>query len=62
MKWFRFYSEFMDDPKIALMSDSDQLLWVKDLCLASEISSRGQIKLTDEEIFWKPSEWKGGAV
>ena len=53
MKWFRFYSEFMDDPKIAMMSDSDQLLWVKCLCLASESSVRGFIVLTDEQICWK---------
>lgn len=53
MRWFRFYSEFVDDPKIAMMSDSDQLLWVKALCLASENSERGFITLTDEEICWK---------
>jgi hypothetical protein len=53
MKWFRFYSEFVDDPKIAMMSDSDQLLWVKALCLASEGENRGEINLTDEEICWK---------
>jgi hypothetical protein len=41
MKWFRFYHEFVDDPKIAMMSDSDQLLWVKALCLASESEDRG---------------------
>lgn len=53
MKWFRFYHEFMDDPKIAMMSDSDQLLWVKALCLANESSTRGLILLSDEEICWK---------
>lgn len=53
MKWFRFYHEFMDDPKIAMMSDSDQLLWVKALCLASESRKRGHILLSDEEICWK---------
>lgn len=53
MKWFRFYQEFMDDPKIAMMSDSDQLLWVKALCLASDSTIRGIILLTDEEICWK---------
>ena len=62
MKWFRFYSEFMDDPKIAMMSDSDQLLWVKALCLASDSSTRGEICLTDEEICWKlrinPETWR----
>lgn len=53
MKWFRFYHEFVDDPKIAMMSDSDQLLWVKALCLASDSAVRGVIMLTDEEICWK---------
>ena len=53
MKWFRFYNEFVDDPKISMMSDSDQLLWVKALCLASDSKSRGKILLTDEEICWK---------
>jgi len=53
MKWFRFWHEFMDDPKIAMMSDSDQLVWVKCLCLASESSDRGAILLTEEEICWK---------
>lgn len=53
MNWFRFYSEFVDDPKIAMMSDSDQLLWVKALCLASESPTRGVILLTDEEVCWK---------
>lgn len=54
MKWFRFYHEFMDDPKIAMMSDSDQLLWVKALCLASDNeNNRGVITLSDEEICWK---------
>lgn len=53
MKWFRFYSEFIDDPKIAMMSDSDQLLWVKALCLANDEKQRGCILLSDEEICWK---------
>lgn len=53
MKWFRLYHEFVDDPKIAMMSDSDQLLWVKALCLASDSSVRGMILLSDEEICWK---------
>jgi hypothetical protein len=53
MKWFRFYDEFMDDPKIAMMNDSDQLLWVKALCLANSSSKRGTILLSDTEICWK---------
>jgi hypothetical protein len=53
MKWFRFYDEFMDDPKIAMMSDSDQLLWVKALCLANNFKPRGTIPLLDNEIAWR---------
>lgn len=53
MKWFRFYHEFVDDPKIAMMSDSDQLMWVKALCLASDSNIRGTITLSDEEVCWK---------
>jgi len=53
MAWFRFYSEFIEDPKISMMSDSDQLLWVKALCLASQSKIRGVINLADEEICWK---------
>lgn len=53
MKWFRFYHEFVDDPKIAMMSDSDQLLWVKALCLANDSKERGVITLSDDEICWK---------
>jgi hypothetical protein len=53
MAWFRFYSEFMDDPKISMMSDCDQLIWVKCLCLASESKNRGFVELDDQEICWK---------
>jgi hypothetical protein len=53
MKWFRFYDEFLDDTKVAMMSDTDQLLWVKALCLANSDKQRGHIKLSDEEICWK---------
>jgi hypothetical protein len=53
MKWFRFYDEFLDDPKVAMMSDSDQLLWVKALCLANSDKRRGFITLSEDEICWK---------
>jgi hypothetical protein len=53
MKWLRFYHEFIDDPKVSMMPDTDQLLWVKALCLASESSVRGVILLSDEEISWR---------
>ncbi len=53
MRWFRFYDEFVDDPKIAMMSESEQLLWVKALCLANNSKVRGVILLSDSEICWK---------
>ena len=53
MQWFRFYHEFIDDTKVMMMSDSDQLLWVKTLCLASASKERGAILMTDEEVCFK---------
>lgn len=53
MPWFRFYSEFLDDTKVGTMSESDQLLWVKLLCMASESKKRGRILETDEQICWR---------
>lgn len=53
MLWFRFYSEFLDDTKVGTMSESDQLLWVKLLCMASESKKRGRILETDEQICWR---------
>jgi hypothetical protein len=51
--WFRCYHEIIDDPKIGMMSDTDQLLWFKMMCLASADNKRGYITLTDEEIAFK---------
>lgn len=67
--WFRFYHEIIDDPKIGTLSEPEQLLWIKVLCLASMSGGdRGNIALTDEEIcfrlriesieFWQSSKEK----
>lgn len=53
MEWFKFYHEFIDDTKIAMMSDSDQLIWVKTLCLASMNKRRGYIDFDDDEVCWR---------
>lgn len=55
------YHEILDDPKIGMMSDTDQLLWIKALCLASVDSERGKISLSEDEIAFKlrvsPETW-----
>lgn len=51
--WFKCYHEIIDDPKIGMMSDTDQLLWFKLLCLASADNKRGYVTLTDEEVAFK---------
>jgi N-terminal phage replisome organiser (Phage_rep_org_N) len=53
MKWFRLYHDMIDDPKIAMMSESEQLLWVRILCLASMSEARGVIMLSDDEIAFR---------
>lgn len=53
MTWFRMYHGILDDPKIGMMSETDQLLWFKTLCLASADVQRGSISLSDEEIAFK---------
>lgn len=47
------YHEILDDPKIGMMTESDQLIWFKLLCLASQDKNRGNITLSDEEIAFK---------
>lgn len=53
MKWFRLYHRIIDDPEICMMSDSDQLYWIKLLCLASESKIRGVITLGPDQIAWR---------
>ncbi len=50
MTWFKLHHEIIHDPKIRMMSESDQLYWFLCLCLASASSERGTIALSDEEI------------
>lgn len=46
--WFRLPNDFAANPKIGMMSDSDQLTWIKVLCVAAECE--GDIPLEDDEI------------
>lgn len=53
MEWFRFHHDFVDDIRTGIMSDTDQLIWVKVLCLANSSCAKGTIYLSDKEICWK---------
>ncbi len=43
MKWFRLYSECLDDPKVQRLSPALFKHWVNLLCLASESAERGRL-------------------
>ncbi len=47
MPWFRMYSEFATDPKVQMLSESDQRRYVMLLCLRC---SNGDVTLHDDEI------------
>jgi hypothetical protein len=53
MKWFRFYSEVVNDPKVQRLSGDLFKLWVNLLCLANENSERGALPADIEELAWK---------
>ena len=46
LKWFRFYDEILDDPKLFNLSDSEFRCFVNMLCLANKRSrdTQGQVK------------------
>src|SRR3990167_2495207 len=47
MKWFRFYSEVLNDPKVQSLSAADFKAWVNLLCVASEQEPRGSLPAED---------------
>src|SRR6516164_5544563 len=51
MKWFRFYTEAMHDPKVQRLSPELFKFWVNLLCLASEREDRGTLPSEDEISF-----------
>jgi hypothetical protein len=53
MKWFRFYSEAVNDPKVQRLPGDLFKLWVNLLCLANENSERGTLPKDVEEIAWR---------
>lgn len=45
MKWFRFYSEVIDDPKVQCLPIAARWHWVEMLCIASSSEPRGRLHL-----------------
>lgn len=56
--WFRFYAEFLHDPKVRVMSDADQLRLVLLLCLRCN----GNVTLQDKHVTFSlrisDAEWQ----
>lgn len=50
MKWFRFYHDALDDPKVQRLPGETFKFWVNLLCLASQGAERGLIAKSVEEI------------
>ena len=51
MRWFRFYSDVLDDPKVDLLSDHLYKVWVKLLCLANEGEPRGTLPCLEDMAY-----------
>jgi hypothetical protein len=50
VKWFRFYHDAIDDPKVQRLSGDLFKFWVNMLCLGSRSNDRGVVKLSTGEI------------
>jgi len=53
VKWFRLYSEMMDDPKMSELSPTDFQIFIYLLCLACELEKKGSIDLPLSQISYK---------
>ena len=51
MKWFRFYNEVLDDPKVQKLHPALFKHWVNLLCLASEMGDAGDLPDEDAIAF-----------
>lgn len=52
MKWFRFYSDALNNPKVQRLPGDLYKTWVNLLCLANEQDERGTLPKTVEDIAW----------
>jgi hypothetical protein len=53
LRWFRMYSEILDDPKVARMTDSQFRIFTYLLAVASECDREGCIQLTVKDLAWR---------
>jgi len=53
MKWFRVYTEIIDDPKLKNVSDRSFRVMIFLFSLAAEADEDGLIPLTEDEIMWR---------
>lgn len=51
MKWFRFYTEALHDPKVQRLSPALFKTWVNLLCLANDQEDRGALPSTEDIAF-----------
>jgi hypothetical protein len=52
MKWFRFYSEVLHDPKVQKMPPALRWHWVSLLCVANEHEPRGYLPRSLDDLAW----------
>lgn len=52
MKWFRFYSEAVNDPKVQRLPGDLFKFWVNLLCLANNADERGRLPKSADDIAW----------
>jgi hypothetical protein len=52
MKWFRFYDEALDDPKVQRLPGDLFKLWINLLCLANRGRERGMLPTSLEDVAW----------
>jgi hypothetical protein len=57
LKWFRLYTEAVNDPKLKILSDKQFRIWFNLLCLAAEGEERGVVR---EEPFLLAVKVAGG--
>ncbi len=52
MKWFRFYSEVVNDPKVQRLPGDLFKFWVNLLCMANNADDRGNLPASADDIAW----------
>ena len=53
MKWFRLWTDIVNDPKMRKISDSQFRTLIYLMCLASEEDNGGTINFSADDISWR---------